>query len=93
MRLERNGGRFLLPAHKQGGSEMINIKTFWFYLALAASVGGGYGIRAATAPSHAEMEEAVMQAKHGAFRGNCAMSDAERDWKKGKIQNSQTRGY
>lgn len=72
----------------------MNIKSIWLYTALAACLGSGYGIRAATSPSQAEMEQAVMQARqHVGLRPDCEISQAEREWKNPRFRNHQSKGF
>jgi hypothetical protein len=71
----------------------MNFKSIWLYAAMAACLGGGYGIRAATSPSQADMDRAVMQYQQGGFRADCEMTDDERRWKQGKFQNRPSKGY
>lgn len=75
---------------------MMTIKKMWFYAALATAICGGAGLGAgAVSYSHeGDVERAVMLAQQrGGFRGECEMTQAEREWKQSRFNNRPTKGF
>ena len=73
---------------------MMTIKAMWFYLALAASVCGGFGAGYVAAPSDDLRELRKAQARLDKFEMNCIQRlKREEAFKKGSYQNSRGQGF
>ena len=68
---------------------MINIKSIWFYSALAACLGGGFMGGVAVGPSQHDRQNAIQMAQ----QPDCEMTPAERAYFSAPVTNSPGKEY
>lgn len=93
MRASKIGEQNLSKTQKEWGFNMLNLKMYWIYLIVAASVGSGYGAGVALSPSNSELTAAIEQAQASAR--NCVPPTTRDDviWKSGKFNNTRGEGF
>lgn len=70
---------------------MMNIEKTWFYAALAASLGGGFGAGVAVSPSKSDMEQA--RAYNNSRPCICEETDDDREFRRTKPQNTPGKDF
>jgi hypothetical protein len=69
---------------------MMNIKTIWFYTALAACLGGGYGAGVAVSPSQNELAQALKAAQIASLN---SCTEADKGYRYAPTRNSNPKTY